>query len=74
MVSYYFLEIRKIQILNSTTTISFSCVIAPSALHRLRNSEHRELATVRAAKRSIQSTFRFRFYCVFLSVVGLFLF
>jgi len=50
MVSYYFLEIRKIQILNSTTTISFSCVIAPSALHRLRNSEHRELATVRAAK------------------------
>ena len=40
------------QVLNSTTTtttISFPCIIAPSALHRLANNEHGELATVRAA-------------------------
>jgi 4-hydroxymandelate oxidase len=37
------------QVLNSTTTISFPCIIAPTALHRLANSEHGELATVRAA-------------------------
>jgi isopentenyl diphosphate isomerase/L-lactate dehydrogenase-like FMN-dependent dehydrogenase len=37
------------KVLNSTTTISFPCIIAPSALHRLANSEHGELATVRAA-------------------------
>ena len=39
----------KTQILNSTTTISFPCMIAPSALHGLANREHKELATVRAA-------------------------
>ncbi len=38
------------QILNSKTTISFPCIIAPTALHRLANSEHGELATVRAAE------------------------
>jgi len=37
------------QILNSTTTISFPCIIAPSALHRLANSERGEFATVQAA-------------------------
>jgi 4-hydroxymandelate oxidase len=37
------------KVLNSTTTISFPCIIAPTALHRLANSEHGELATVRAA-------------------------
>ena len=37
------------QILNSTITIPFPCIIAPSALHRLANKEHGELATVRAA-------------------------
>ena len=31
------------QILNSTTTTSFLCIIAPTALHRLANSEHGEL-------------------------------
>ena len=30
-------------------TISFPCIIAPTAFHRLANSEHGELATVRAA-------------------------
>ena len=39
------------QLLNSTTTISFPCIIAPTALHRLANSEHGELATVRAANK-----------------------
>ncbi|CAF4396817.1 unnamed protein product [Rotaria sp. Silwood2] len=37
------------QLLNSTITISFPCIIAPTALHRLANNEHGELATVRAA-------------------------
>ena len=37
------------QVLNSTTTISFPCIIAPAGAHRLANSEHGELATVRAA-------------------------
>ncbi|CAF1228980.1 unnamed protein product [Adineta steineri] len=37
------------QLLNSTTIISFPCIIAPTALHRLANNEHGELATVRAA-------------------------
>ncbi|CAF0943246.1 unnamed protein product [Adineta ricciae] len=37
------------QVLNSTTTLSFPCMIAPTALHRLANNEHGELATVRAA-------------------------
>ncbi len=37
------------QILNSTTTISFPCIIAPSALHRLANNERGEFATVQAA-------------------------
>jgi 4-hydroxymandelate oxidase len=37
------------QLLNSTTTIPFPCIIAPTALHRLANKEHGELATVRAA-------------------------
>jgi isopentenyl diphosphate isomerase/L-lactate dehydrogenase-like FMN-dependent dehydrogenase len=37
------------KVLNSATTISFPCIIAPTALHRLANSEHGELATVRAA-------------------------
>ena len=37
------------KVLNSTTTISFPCIIAPTALHRLAHSEHGELATVRAA-------------------------
>jgi 4-hydroxymandelate oxidase len=37
------------KVLNSTTTISFPCIIAPTALQRLANSEHGELATVRAA-------------------------
>jgi len=36
------------QLLSSTTTISFPCSIAPSAFHRLANSEHGELANVRA--------------------------
>ncbi len=36
-------------LLNSSTTISFPCIIAPTALHRLANIEHGELATVRAA-------------------------
>ncbi|CAF1022876.1 unnamed protein product [Adineta steineri] len=39
----------KTQILNSTTTISFPFIIAPTAFHRLANDEHGELATVRAA-------------------------
>ncbi|CAF1526664.1 unnamed protein product [Rotaria sordida] len=39
----------KTQILNSTTTMSFPCMIAPAALHCLANREHGELATVRAA-------------------------
>ncbi|CAF1088163.1 unnamed protein product [Rotaria sordida] len=39
----------KVQLLNSTTTIPFPCIIAPTAFHRLANSEHGELATVRAA-------------------------
>ena len=39
----------KTQVLNSTTTISFPCIIAPTSVHRLANSEHGELATVRAA-------------------------
>ncbi|CAF4015643.1 unnamed protein product [Rotaria sp. Silwood2] len=38
----------KIQLFNSTT-ISFPCIIAPTSLHRLANTEHGELATVRAA-------------------------
>ena len=37
------------QLLNSTVTSSFPCIIAPTALHRLMNNEHGELATVRAA-------------------------
>ncbi|UJR11252.1 hypothetical protein I4U23_015434 [Adineta vaga] len=37
------------QILNSTATLSFPCIIAPTALHRLAHNEHGELATVRAA-------------------------
>ncbi|UJR18055.1 hypothetical protein I4U23_004955 [Adineta vaga] len=37
------------QLLHSTTTISFPCIIAPTALHRLAHREHGELATVRAA-------------------------
>ncbi|CAF0874919.1 unnamed protein product [Adineta ricciae] len=37
------------QVLNSTATLSFPCMIAPTALHRLANNEHGELATVRAA-------------------------
>jgi 4-hydroxymandelate oxidase len=37
------------KVLNSTITISFPCIIAPTALQRLANSEHGELATVRAA-------------------------
>jgi isopentenyl diphosphate isomerase/L-lactate dehydrogenase-like FMN-dependent dehydrogenase len=37
------------KLLNSTTTISFPCIIAPTAFQRLANSEHGELATVRAA-------------------------
>ena len=37
------------RVLNSSATISFPCIIAPTALHRLANSEHGELATVRAA-------------------------
>jgi isopentenyl diphosphate isomerase/L-lactate dehydrogenase-like FMN-dependent dehydrogenase len=37
------------RVLNSSTTIPFPCIIAPSALHRLANREHGELATVRAA-------------------------
>ncbi|CAF3586186.1 unnamed protein product [Rotaria sp. Silwood1] len=37
------------QLLNATTTISFPCIIAPTALHRLANYEYGELATVRAA-------------------------
>lgn len=37
------------QVLNSTATISFPCIIAPTALHRMANYEHGELATVRAA-------------------------
>ncbi|CAF0974386.1 unnamed protein product [Adineta steineri] len=39
----------KTQILNSTTTIPFPFIIAPTAFHRLANDEHGELATVRAA-------------------------
>ncbi|CAF4650812.1 unnamed protein product [Rotaria sp. Silwood2] len=30
-------------------TISFPCILAPTALHRLANNEHGELATFRAA-------------------------
>jgi isopentenyl diphosphate isomerase/L-lactate dehydrogenase-like FMN-dependent dehydrogenase len=37
------------QLLDSTTTISFPCIIAPTALHRLANKEYGELATIRAA-------------------------
>ncbi len=37
------------QVLNSTTTISFPCIIAPTSVHRLGNHEYGELATVRAA-------------------------
>jgi 4-hydroxymandelate oxidase len=37
------------QLLNSTATSSFPCIIAPTAFHRLANNEHGELATVRAA-------------------------
>ena len=37
------------QILNSSTRISFPCMIAPTSFHRLANNEHGELATVRAA-------------------------
>jgi len=37
------------KVLNSSTTISFPCIIAPTALHRLAHKEHGELATVRAA-------------------------
>jgi len=37
------------QLFNSTVTISFPCIIAPTAVHRLANNEHGELATVRAA-------------------------
>ena len=37
------------RVLNSSTTISFPCIIAPTALHRLADSEYGELATVRAA-------------------------
>jgi isopentenyl diphosphate isomerase/L-lactate dehydrogenase-like FMN-dependent dehydrogenase len=37
------------QLLNSTITIPFPCIIAPTALHRLANEEHGELATIRAA-------------------------
>ena len=37
------------QLLNSTATSSFPCIIASTALHRLANNEHGELATVRAA-------------------------
>ena len=36
------------QLLNSTSSISFPCVIAPTALHRLADKEYGELATVRA--------------------------
>ncbi len=39
----------RIRVLNSTTTIPFPCLIAPTALHRLANNEYGELATVRAA-------------------------
>ncbi|CAF1623135.1 unnamed protein product, partial [Adineta ricciae] len=37
------------QILNSTATLPFPCIMAPTALHRLAHEEHGELATVRAA-------------------------
>ncbi|CAF1440660.1 unnamed protein product [Adineta ricciae] len=37
------------QLLQSTATISFPCIIAPTALHRLAHREYGELATVRAA-------------------------
>ncbi|UJR32541.1 hypothetical protein I4U23_020003 [Adineta vaga] len=37
------------RLLNSMVTSSFPCIIAPTALHRLANDEHGELATVRAA-------------------------
>ncbi len=37
------------QVLNSSMTISFPCIVAPTALHRLAHSEHGELPTVRAA-------------------------
>ncbi|CAF1523795.1 unnamed protein product [Adineta ricciae] len=37
------------QILNSTMTIGFPCIIAPTAFHRLVDNENGELATVRAA-------------------------
>jgi (S)-2-hydroxy-acid oxidase len=40
---------RHTKLLNSSVTISFPCIIAPTALHRLANPEHGELATVRAA-------------------------
>jgi isopentenyl diphosphate isomerase/L-lactate dehydrogenase-like FMN-dependent dehydrogenase len=40
------------RVLNSSATISFPCIIAPSALNRLANNEYGELATVRAAVES----------------------
>ncbi|CAF1211238.1 unnamed protein product [Rotaria sordida] len=40
---------RHTKLLNSSVTISFPCIIAPTALHRLANREHGELATIRAA-------------------------
>ncbi|CAF4610008.1 unnamed protein product [Rotaria sp. Silwood1] len=40
---------RHTKLLNSSVTISFPCIIAPTALHHLANREHGELATVRAA-------------------------
>ncbi|CAF3298972.1 unnamed protein product [Rotaria sp. Silwood2] len=36
-------------LLNSTITISFPCILAPTALHQLANNEHGELATFRVA-------------------------
>ncbi|CAF3014963.1 unnamed protein product [Rotaria sp. Silwood2] len=36
-------------LLNSTITISFPCILAPTALHRLSSNEHGQLATFRAA-------------------------
>ncbi|CAF3636927.1 unnamed protein product [Rotaria socialis] len=40
---------RHTKLLNSSVTISFPCIIAPTAVHCLANREHGELATVRAA-------------------------
>jgi (S)-2-hydroxy-acid oxidase len=37
------------QLLDSTSTIPFPCIIGPTSFHRMANSEHGELATVRAA-------------------------